>query len=292
MKPSRECIRCIASIRLGEVIESIRDVERSLHIQIMLLERIAEEFKREDELTIIASNIFKWLTEVAPEIIDYYRKVKKDSIDRALKNIHLFREHLGKLKGLERFRFAVKTSIAGNLLDTGVHGHTPPSSIGLDYVVKSRLVIDHTPMLYKELVNGGKRVVWLFDNAGEAVYDTILIDLIRSYGNEVIGIAKGEPGFQNDLTVTDALYAGIDEHLDKLVSTGCSCSSIHLDMVSREVINAINNSDLVISKGMANYEYLSEIDIGKPIAFLLIPKCRVVASTLGVERNSFVAYYR
>lgn len=292
MRPRRECIRCITSVRLGEVINTISDEERSLEIQLKLLEKIRGEFMGNNELTIIASNIFEWLISEAPEIIDYYRGVRRRAIDKALENIGVFREYAGRLEGYERFRFAVKVSIAGNILDMGVHGHTPPENIGLEYVLNTPLAIDDTYKLYRFVREGGRRITWLFDNAGESIYDTVMIDLLRSYDNTVIGIVKNDPGFQNDLTISDVEYAGLDKHLDDIIPMGAGRSTIHLDKVSRRVIDAVKSSNLVVSKGMANYEYLSGIDLGRPIAFLLVPKCRPVADSLGVEKNVFVAYLR
>lgn len=291
MKITPQCIQCIVNVRLNEVRKAIRDPVKSIRVQIELLKVIHEEFRRNNELTIIASNIFNWLIKYE-EIRDYYVEVKRKAIDDAYKNIEVFREYSRYFSGYEKFRFGVKVSIAGNILDTGVYGHKPPSNVSLDYILSTPLTIDHTWKIYSLIKNGGHSILWLFDNAGEAIYDTILIDILRSYGNKVIGVVKEDPGFQNDLTLSDAEYAKLYSYVDKLVSTGYNGSSIHLDRVSSNFKEVLDNADLVFAKGMAHYEYLSEVEIHKPIIFLLIPKCKPIADSLGVERNTFVAYYR
>ncbi len=292
LRPRRECVKCIVNVRLDEVIRAVDDEVESIRLQLDLLRRIAGEFEAGDELTITATRIYQWLIQRAPGIIDYYRKVKRESIDEALRVLPSYREYIEGLDGKEAFMHAVSLSIAGNLLDRGVHGHKAPARIDLGIIQSMRYGIDHRDILYDYLREGGRRILWLFDNAGESVYDTILIDLLRSYGNMVVGAAKEEPGFQDDLTIRDAVYAGIDKHLDRLVSTGCNCSSIHQGGVSDEFRRVLESSDIVIAKGMAHYEYISTINLGRPVAFLLVAKCCPVAESLGVGRGSMAAYLR
>jgi uncharacterized protein with ATP-grasp and redox domains len=286
------CIQCIIGVRFREVMNAVRDRGRSIDLQIELLRIAHDAFRKYDELTIIASNVYSWLTSNAPEVIDYYRVLKRKGIDDAWRNIEVFRDYIGYFKGYEKFRIAAKISIAGNIFDTGVLGHKPPSMISVDTVLSTPLIIDHTREIYEFVKSGGRRILWLFDNAGEAVYDTILISVLRDMGNTVIGAVKEEPGFQNDLTIVDARYAHIGDYLDKLVTTGYSGSSIHLDKVSEEFRELLGSVDLVIAKGMDHYEYISTIDLGKPVVFLLIPKCDVVASALNTIRGYYVAYFR
>ena len=51
-----------------------------------------------------------------------------------------------------------------------------------------------------------------------------------------------------------------------------------------ETREAIEGADLVISKGMANLESLSDSDI-RPIAYLLRTKCDPVAGTVGEAKD-------
>jgi len=292
LKVKPQCIKCIVNVRLREVVEAVSDPDKSIEIQVELLRKAYQVFREYNELTIIATHIFNWLIEQAPEIIDYYKSIKRESIRRAWDSIRVFREYMEMLKGYERFRFAVKTSIAGNILDTGVYGLETPREVPIEQVVSTPLAIDHTRKVYEFLVSGGKTILWLFDNAGESVYDTLLINEIRKTGNTVIGVVKEDPGFQNDLTISDAIDAGIREYVDRLVSTGYNGSSIHLDKVSNEFKQLLKETDLVIAKGMAHYEYISEIKLDKPIAFLLIPKCEPIAESLNTRKNYYVALYK
>ncbi len=288
MKIMPRCIQCILNVRFREISKAINDPSRSIVLQKDLLKIAYEEFNRENELTIIATNIFGRLIELSPEIIKYYRDIRRKSINVVKSYLKVYREILEYFSGYEKFRLAIKLSIAGNLLDTGVADLDTPMYIELDKIMSTPITIDHSLEFYNIVKKGGRRIMWLFDNAGEAVMDTILIDLLRGMDNYVIGVAKEEPGFQNDLTINDALETNISSHLDKIVSTGYNGSSIHLHRVSKEFLEELKQVDLVVAKGMAHYEYLSNIDIGKDIVFMLIPKCDIVASSLGTKRGTYV----
>ncbi|ADI31670.1 damage-control phosphatase ARMT1 family protein [Staphylothermus hellenicus] len=291
MKPHAPCVQCIVSVRLREIMNSIRDHERTIKLQIQLLKVAYEEFTRNNELTIIATNIFNKLISLAPEIVDYYKDLKKKAISRAWENIGEYKSFLEKLEGYEKFRFATKISIAGNALDTGVAGYEPPDKISVDRILSTPLIIDHTREIYDYIRAGGKKILWLFDNAGESVLDTLLVEILQNYGNKVIGVAKEDPGFQNDLTMSDAYYAGLDKVFDEIISTGYNGSSIHLNKVSEQFKKYLKEADLIIAKGMAHYEYISGIELEKPIAHLLIPKCEPVAKTIGGIKEYYVAYF-
>ena len=292
MKPHRECPLCIVSVRLNEVASAQMSDEKVIEASSLVLEESAKAFRREHELTRIASSIYAEVVSRYPEVVEYYRVAKRRSIDNAKAQVALIKSMLNDLNGFNLFKAATRISIAGNLLDMGVASHKPPSELPLTSVMSMLFSIDHTSELYSVLSNGGLRVLWLFDNAGEAVFDTILIDLIRSMGNTVIGVAKAEPGFQNDLTISDAEYAELGNRLDELISTGYAGSSIHLDKVNGEFLKRLKASDLVVAKGMAHFEYLSEVDLGKPTVFLLVPKCEPVARALSVEKGTLVAMLR
>lgn len=292
MRVYPSCIQCITDVRLRDVRAVTSDPDEAVEKQLELLNVIANEFIRGGELTVIASRIFYRLVKIVPKVVEHYRILKRRSIDEMWKKINVYRELLEGLEGYDRFRLAVKISIAGNTMDTGVAEHTPPREVNVEEILSSPLSIDHTKEIYSILSKGGKRILWLFDNAGEAVLDTILITVVRELGNTVVGVAKEDPGFQNDLTISDAEYAGLDKYLDKLISTGYMGSSIHFDRVSQELLNEFSKADIVVAKGMAHYEYLHVLKLGKTMVYLFIPKCDIVALASGAKKGSFVALLR
>lgn len=284
-----QCFSCILYVRFKEILNSINDRDKAISVQYKLLNIANEEFSRSKELTHIASNIYLRLVKEAPEIVKYYKELKRKSIDTALNEIKPLKKYASSLNGYEKFRFVVKVSIAGNLLDLGVSQFTPPSSITLDFINNLQFGIDNTYEAYNIIRN--KKILYLFDNAGEAVYDTLLIETLKEMGNEIVGVVKEEPGFQNDLTIEDARYLGLTTQM-KIITTGYAGSSIHLENVNDTLKRELNEADIIISKGMANFEYIYFMKFDKPVLFLLVPKCEPVAIALNTKKRLLVALLR
>ena len=286
------CVQCIIDSRFREIRGTSAGDDAKIRASIELLRIGFEEFKRGGELTVLATRIYHRLIDFFPAIIEYYKRVKRESIEEAFKYLPVIEKYLEKISGFEKFVAATKISIVGNYLDTGVMELNPPSVKEILNYINEPLAIDHTDKFYELVSGGNKKIIWLFDNAGEAVLDIPLIKILRGMGNKVIGIAKEDPGFQNDLTISDALEAGLDNYVDELLSTGYPGSSIHWDKISDKAKAKIQASDVVVAKGMAHWEYIIEIDLGKPVYHLLVPKCSVIAETLGTRRGALVALFR
>ncbi|HDH07295.1 MAG TPA: DUF89 family protein, partial [Thermoproteales archaeon] len=129
------------------------------------------------------------------------------------------------------------------------------------------------------------------DNAGEAVFDKLLVKyIVEDLGKKVTVVAKSCP-YQNDVTFSEALELGFDE-VAEVLGTGSDYAGLFYGTYTREVKNTIRESYLVISKGMANYEALFYKPLEKTTAFLLKAKCDPVAHTLGTVKGSNIAFLR
>ncbi len=284
-----ECIPCILGVRIKEMIGAGR---RDRRIALELMEYFAEILRKGiDEGTIVSSMLYNWLIERVPEVVKYYKKLKLEMINHAMESLPVYEGLLEGLEGYDEFRMAVKIAALGNLFDTGVMEHEAPEHLSIEDILQTRISMDHTKKLYSLVKNGGLTIMYLLDNASEAVLDTIFMDLLRRYGNKVIAVAKEEPGFQNDLTIDDAIYAGINRAADELISTGSNSSSIFIDEISEEFMDRLKRSDLIIAKGMAHFEYISSVKNKIPIktiSYILVPKCRPVAVAAGGAKGTIV----
>lgn len=279
MKPAPECIRCLLTIRLRELEQSGIDDQSKLEAALELVQLVSNMVKSGEELTVIASRAFDLVTKKAPDVAGYYAILKRSTNERVQAFLEDHKKNIEKLQGYARFEYLVKLSAIGNLIDYGVAGHSvlEPSSITPDLVYNYDYCLNNTRELYDLVSRGGRKVLWLFDNSGEALYDILLISEIKRMDNTVWGLVKDEPGFQNDVTTFDAMTIGLSRVLDAIESYGYSGSTIHVEQISSKARQMLMNADLVIAKGMSHYEYLSELDLGKPVVFILIPKCRPVA---------------
>ena len=283
-----ECIPCMLTVRLQEMemMGLSEDVKLKAIREIMkyLLESITSGM----DVTFIATNTFRIIKKVS-ENMDPYRNCKIKSNNIALSLLPYLRRYVDDSRDdVEAFRRACIAAILGNALDFGIAEYRFSFKEFEVELANPTLSIDDVEKLLK-LLKPGISILYLFDNAGEVVFDTILLERIRSMNVKAIGVVKSG-AFQNDVTIEDIKTLNLNSCLDEVVETGTDGSSIFLWEVSEKLLNRLNSVELIISKGMANYEYLSnEVKIGKPIFYLLKAKCSIVAETLGIPHKSYVA---
>jgi uncharacterized protein with ATP-grasp and redox domains len=186
-------------------------------------------------------------------------------------------------------RAAVLCSIAGNVMDFGIEGsfEGPEALMGafLD-ICREGLARDDLEAA-TGLLGKGSRVVYLLDNCGEVVLDAVLMGELASRGVRVTAVVKGEP-ILTDATREDVAYAGLDRVAEAVVDTGAFAVGLDMENIPPALAEAMDGADLLISKGMANYEALSERDVG-PVLHLMRTKCRPVAESLGLPMDKSVA---
>ncbi len=212
-------------------------------------------------------------------IEDPYFEIKKESNRMALK---LYPKLKAKVKEASDSLFeAVKIAIIGNIIDFGA-GH----NFSLEDVASFENIpigINHYQFL-KEDILFGKTVLYIADNAGEIVFDRILVEELFSLGKKVFFAVRSKP-IINDATIEDALEAGIQEFAE-IIDSGSDGPGIILDKVTERFKHLFRDCDVIISKGQGNFETLE--DIPRRVYFLLRTKCDVVASILGTRLGDIV----
>lgn len=175
----------------------------------------------------------------------------------------------------------VKAAITGNIIDFGALGlEADIESLIMD-TMQNGLSVDHTHELEQELKKA-QNVLYLADNIGEIVFDKLLIEKINEYSVKVLVALKEKP-ILNDACLPDALEIGLDD-VAELTTTGTDSIGVVYHDLSPEFKEKFNEADVVIAKGLGNYEGLDEMDlVDKPVFCLLNAKCRPVALNIGVE---------
>ncbi|MDA8156584.1 MAG: ARMT1-like domain-containing protein [Actinomycetota bacterium] len=178
---------------------------------------------------------------------------------------------------------AARLAIAGNIIDFGIF-----TSVDIGATVEKALSGHiHTDdyALFEKAVRETTRILYLADNAGEIVFDRILIEVLASMGKEVTLVVKGKPVL-NDVTIEDARQAGIDGTC-RIIDNGSDCIGTILEMTSEDFNRHWAEAGLVISKGQGNFETLMH-EKGKPIFYLFQAKCEVVCRELGVPLKAMM----
>jgi len=180
---------------------------------------------------------------------------------------------------------AFKISAAGNIIDFGAH-----SSVDVEAEIKkmpelSFSINDYSK--FKEEVSGSELLLFIGDNAGEIVFDKLLIEILKKQYPEleIIYAVRGGPVL-NDVTAADAEYTGISK-LVKVISSGSATAGTILNECSGEFLGVYESADIVISKGMGNYETLNGETV-KNIYFILKIKCDLIARNTGARVNEMI----
>jgi hypothetical protein len=188
------------------------------------------------------------------------------------------------------FRDYVLASVIANTFDYGVKGHTVEENFSVFFLREFArgLTVDHTD----KIASLCSRVVYLSDNCGEIVLDRLLIEYLKGLGSHVTVAVKEAP-ILNDATLQDARDLGLDTLADKLTTTGGGAEiGICREIIPDDLRQAISRCTIIIAKGMANFESLSEMDNLPPVAYLLAVKCKPVADELDVPVGSKIAMLR
>jgi uncharacterized protein with ATP-grasp and redox domains len=154
----------------------------------------------------------------------------------------------------------------------------------INRTLSSPLIINDYEKLRSSL-DASRRILYLGDNAGEIVFDRLLIEeLQKAKETEIYFVVRERPVI-NDATLDDALATGMDR-VARVVSSGSDAPATILSQCSSDILKLYYSADLIIAKGQGNYESL-EGEKGN-IFFLLRVKCPVVAKLLNVEFGNAV----
>lgn len=154
-------------------------------------------------------------------------------------------------------------------------------------VAQTKIALDETLDLWND-IQKSKSILYILDNAGEAVIDLDVVKYIKEFIEKIFVAAREKP-ILNDITFSEAIELGFGEIADEIIPVGWFIG-VHLDKADlnprfREVFNEV---DLVIAKGMGAYESLSEYKFDKPVYVILKAKCEPVAENLRVPRGYYV----
>ena len=215
---------------------------------------------------------------------DPFKEVKRKYTDAALKLYPFLKQIVARSE--DKLFTAIKLAIAGNVIDFGAKSSLmkSPGEFDLEKEVKEAVKKNFVLLDYKnfkESLLASSEILYIGDNAGETVFDRVLIEEI---GRPVTYVVRGEP-IINDATYEDAVEAGIDK-VARILSSGVDAPGTILARCSDKFRKEYDSAQLVISKGQGNYETLSAEE--RPIFYLLKVKCPVIAREIGVEVDGMV----
>jgi len=289
MKIEPECAICIIHRGYQQIAAATKDKKLQFKALKELLKFLSENFNAEATPAWIGTQRDRIIKNITGNP-DPYAERKSLSNKKALEFLPIAESIVNSsLNQKERFRKACLCAIVGNIMEFDIPGHEFDYPILKELITNAEreLVIDEIEKIY-DLAREAKEVMYLTDNAGEIVFDTLLVKELKNLGCKVIVAVKGGPVL-NDATLADARLAGMDKIADSVVTTGTDAVGLQPNECSSEFLEIYNKADFVIAKGMGYAETLTELELNVPHGLLFRTKCNPVARYFGVERNKNVA---
>lgn len=251
------------------------------------LEVMTKHYNPEAVSASVATKVHRKCYEVL-EDNDPYAVTKKLINQAALKVLPVAKKKIyeNSPDNGELFRRAVLASVVANYFDFGIMGFDASEdkfeAAFLKYFEQG-LDVDDTPKMLGLLQD----VVYIADNCGEILFDVLVFEIIKKLGGKITLVVRGGP-ILTDVTLEEIKEFEIGEKVDLVMTTGSNAVGVLIEEAPAEMVQAMKDATLIISKGMANYETLSEHNFG-PIAYMLLTKCECVAEDLGLEKGLSVA---
>jgi uncharacterized protein with ATP-grasp and redox domains len=221
---------------------------------------------------------------------DPYKRSKKMSNEKAMRLLPKARKFVEEgFNQQDRFKKACLCTIVGNVMEFDIPGHKftfGTLAKSLREAAKD-LFVDDIDKAY-ELAKKAQSVLYLADNAGEIVFDTLLVEQLKNMGVSVTYVVKGGP-IINDATLEDVEFSGMNKLADNILTTGTDAVGLLVKEVSPEFLKVYDEAELVFAKGMGYAETLTEYKLTKPHFLLFRTKCNPVANYFYAPREKNIA---
>jgi uncharacterized protein with ATP-grasp and redox domains len=231
--------------------------------------QLAAEMDLSESPPVIGQRVHRLLRQITGNA-DPYHEEKKRMNRLALQMLPYLRERMRIAP--DPFELAVRLSIAGNMIDLGIFSEVTESAVRAAFEVVLDEPFEGDIECFRRAVDDAESILFLADNAGEIVFDKLLIEQLPA--EKLVLAVRGTPVI-NDATMEDAIEAGITD-IVPVISNGSDAPGTVLSECSKEFRQHFESSDVIISKGQGNFETLNDIE--KDIFFLFKIKCPVVAS--------------
>jgi len=271
----------------------IREATSDKALQFRAMEALARLLYREFRPSAVPARLGTKrdrLVRITTGCADPYAKKKWLSNQRALEILPQAKRLVAQEKSIDgRFRKACLCAIVGNIIEFDIpqHDFNFEDFLKLMLHAQEDLAVDEISKIL-DSARSADEILYLTDNAGEIAFDTLFVAELRKLGARVVVAVKGKPVL-NDATFQDARAVGMQEAADDLVSSGTDAVGLVLKECSKRFVALYRSADLVVAKGMAHVETLTETKLTKPHALLLRTKCQPVARFFGTSVGKNVA---
>jgi len=281
MKIQTECVPCL----LKRVIYETELVSKDKDLKKKVIQNACKTLSKFYDPNVCSASIATKVHKLVYEDlgnVDPYFDLKNISNDVAMSLVPEIEKLIEDSD--DPLKMSMICAIIGNLMDFGIEGgssHPEMLKDVFDNNIKEGLGYDDYDIL-KDLIKDSKNILFFSDNCGEIVFDKILCREIKKFNPDLnlTLVVRGEP-IISDATLDDAMKLSMDEVVDDIMTTGCFAIGVDFQKLPENLNNALKKADLIICKGMANYEAFSETNY-HPVAYLLRTKCNAIANSMKI----------
>jgi len=275
------CVDCIIN-QSKRVADAIHANEKlSLEIT-KAVEEMAPQFSFEQSPPEVASAVYEKMAKIAGKV-DLYDEVKKLSTLKAQEFVPFLEKEV--FSSSDPLLTATKVAVAGNVIDLAAE-YAFDLNEELDKIFHTSFSVNDFDLL-RDRLSKASTLLYIADNAGEHIFDLIYVKTILSlYPKIKLTYMTRGNAIINDVTFEEAEEAGFSE-VCELISSGVNTPGFVYDRANINSQKLFETADLIITKGMGNYECLNDSK-RQDLFFLLKVKCNVVARSLGREVGDII----
>lgn len=274
MKAKLDCLECIAkqALRAARAASDDPEVQRRI-----LNESVAGIPGMDLNVSpAVLSLVVYESTRAESGVDDIYAQVKREQNAMALAIEDELRAMVREAD--HPLDAALHLSAAGNIIDLGtMQTHEIDIHQAIADAMHRRFAVDHSRAFHASLEKCGD-LLYLLDNAGEIVFDKILIEVLLEH-TPVTAVVKGAP-IINDALMADAEQVGLDA-LCPVIDNGGPFVGSPLELVPASFLERMAKADMIVGKGQGNYETVDVFD--GDVFLILRAKCEVIARSMGVQ---------
>ncbi len=274
MKATLDCLECVAkqALRAARIASDDTDIQRRI-----LDETLARIPKMDtnDSPAALSMTAYQLAASISGKA-DPYAELKRAQNEVAMSLEDKMRERVRTSD--DPLVTALHLAAAGNVIDLGIlDSHEIDIETVIEEVLHERFSVDHTETL-KEALASCDDLLYLLDNAGEIVFDKLLIEELQKI-TTVTAVVKGAP-MLNDVVREDADLVGLSS-VCAVIDNGGAFIGSPLEQVPQSFLDRMAAADVIIGKGQGNYETIDEFDGN--VFLILRAKCEIIARHMGVK---------
>jgi uncharacterized protein with ATP-grasp and redox domains len=288
MKIQPECVPCLFKRILFEINQSTEEVEKKDAALKAAAYAFSKNYGHNGCSADIATQVHKAVYEALHDD-DPYKTLKEISNKIAISLLPKVEKMISTSD--DPLKTSLLCSVVGNALDFGIDGGSKHPDVLIDQfsdLLKEGFGFDDTIKI-KTLLTHSSHILYFTDNCGEIVFDKLVCrELKQQFPQLTITLIVKDVPILSDATKHDTEVINFSEVVDEILTTGCYAVGLDVNHIPDDLKNRLEKCDLIICKGMANYEVFSETKY-HPIAYFMRSKCEPIARSMNVPIHRNIA---